>query len=295
MTQTQRLHRSDLDSLASVAVSAARRAGDFIHSWNREGLAVSEKEGGLSHASKVVTEVDLRSQTLILETLAPSIETFDLGLLAEEGADGGDRFSKDFFWCVDPLDGTLPFVEYGTGYSVSIALVSRAGVPHIGVVYDPSCEVLYTAIRGAGTLRNGAPLRVREHSAPSGRLTFFLDRSFTVHPRFDETCRALSAVASEFGCDGLSTVVERGAVLNACGVVETPPACYFKYPKPEPSGGSLWDFAATACIVAEAGGWVSDIFGNPLDLNRADSTFMNHRGVLYASDEQIAERVRAIF
>ena len=51
---------------------------------------------------------------------------------------------------------------------------------------------------------------------------------------------------------------------------------------------SLMAFAATACIVGEAGGWASDIHGQPLELNRQDSTFMNHQGVVYASNERIA-------
>ena len=81
--------------------------------------------------------------------------------------------------------------------------------------------------------------------------------------------------------------------MNACGVLTTPPACYFKQPKPS-GGGSLWDFAATACLFAEAGAIATDVHGGPLDLNRADSTFLNHRGVLFATDETLAHQLRTI-
>ena len=65
-------------------------------------------------------------------------------------------------------------------------------------------------------------------------------------------------------------------------------SCYVKLPKSEEGGGSIWDFAATACIVGEAGGWASNIHGQALELNRRESTFMNHQGVIYASNERIA-------
>ena len=80
-----------------------------------------------------------------------------------------------------------------------------------------------------------------------------------------------------------------GAVKNAWQVIESNQACYLKLPKKEDGGGSIWDFAATACIACETGTWVSDIHGQPLALNRRDSTFMNHKGVIFASNNTIAE------
>ena len=76
---------------------------------------------------------------------------------------------------------------------------------------------------------------------------------------------------------------------NACQVLDYAAACYIKLPRFEDGGGSIWDFAATACIASEAGAWASNIHGDLLDLNRRDSTFMNHQGVVFASSEQIGE------
>jgi len=83
--------------------------------------------------------------------------------------------------------------------------------------------------------------------------------------------------------------------MNAIWVLENAPACYFKFPKPENGGGSLWDFAATACIFREVGAIASDIYGAPLDLNRPDSTFMNHRGILFTADHESAQRIIDLF
>ena len=82
--------------------------------------------------------------------------------------------------------------------------------------------------------------------------------------------------------------------MNACWVLEHAPACYFKFPKPQEGGGSFWDYAATACLFHELGAVATDMHGNPLDLNRRDSTFMNHRGILFATSEEIAEKIRTL-
>ena len=54
-------------------------------------------------------------------------ERYDLALLTEELEDDGSRHVKDYFWCIDPIDGTLPFTQKKPGYGVSIALVARDG------------------------------------------------------------------------------------------------------------------------------------------------------------------------
>ncbi len=275
--------------LYDVATLAACQAGRLIANYGDEQVQIERKAGGDSLASQVVTEVDRLSQNLILEHLLPTCETYELGLLTEESEDDRSRLDKDYFWCIDPLDGTLPFVESTPGYSVSIALVSRQGVPVLGVVYDPVENTLYQGRRGKGARRNGEPWKLAPKASVVDRpLTFISDRSFEGDPRYEDTLKSLKEAAFELGCDGLTTILIGGAAMNACWTLEKAPACYFKFPKSKPGGGSLWDFAATACIVNEAGGVATDVSGKPLDLNRADSTFMNHRGVLFASDLRIA-------
>jgi len=210
----------------------------------------------------------------------------------EERDDDGGRLTADHFWCIDPLDGTLPFVEGTPGYSVSIALVRRDGTPLIGVVYDPVTATLLQAVRGGGVRRNGQPWEPTAADA-APELALFADRSSLQRADHPETVTALDEIAHDRGLSGVRVEATRGGVLNACAVLAHPPACYFKRPAPT-GGGSLWDFAATACIFAEAGAVATDIHGDPLDLNRDDSTAMNHRGVLYATDAALAGRLRAM-
>ena len=174
--------------------------------------------------------------------------------------------------------------------------MSRDGTPHIGVIYDPVELTLYHAVKGQGAFRNGKPWKLEPFSASTEQsFTFISDRSFEQHSLFSDVLVELKNMATEMGYKGFSTILHGGAAMNACWVLEKAPACYFKFPKPEDGGGSLWDYAATACLFLEAGAVASDIYGKSLDLNRPDSTFMNHRGVLFTNNHDMAGRVMGLY
>ena len=284
--RSQPLRQVDLKQLLEEAKSAARQAGDIIRSYSGEKLEILSKAGGDSEASQVLTEVDMRCESLILSLLGKSVEKYDLAVLSEEQEDDQLRLTKQAFWCVDPLDGTLAFTESRPGYAVSIALVANSGQPLIGVIYDPITNTLYSAIKGLGAYRNEHPWnpldKVRNHV-----LTLPCDRSLLKRRDFQNIRRSLESLSLELGLAGLKEQHHAGAVLNAMTALENPPACYFKPPKAQKGGGSLWDFAASACIYTEAGAYVSDFGGEALDLNQANSTFMNERGVIFSTDKDL--------
>lgn len=284
----------DLTYLSECAMAAATEAGTLIASYANKAVAVQHKQGGDSPASQVVTEVDLLSEKTILKALQPTCEQYDLALLTEESADDKTRLTKGYFWCVDPMDGTLSFVESVPGYSVSIALVSNAGTPVIGVVYDPVTHSLYSAVQGQGAQCNGEPWTLTTHVVNDRPLMHVCDRGMLQQAYYPKLSEAMQSLASKHGFAGLETLESNGAVLNACRVLETPPGCYFKFPKAQQGGGSLWDFAATAAIYSELGAVASDFYGQPLDLNRTDSTFMNHRGVIFATDSSLAKDIQGL-
>jgi fructose-1,6-bisphosphatase/inositol monophosphatase family enzyme len=263
--------------MAKVAMDAAAEAAMFIAA--RRPRAVEHKDGGDSPASQVVTEVDRASEVMVLESLASVREGF--GLLTEEREDDGSRLAAPAFWCIDPLDGTLAYVEGTPGPAVSIALVRRDGVPLIGVVHDVTGGNAYAAVRGGGLTVGGQRF---EAPAPRGGLQVFGDRSFDAVPRYREIATVLGATAVHVG---------RAAVTNALAALVHPPGVYFKLPRPGRGGGSLWDFAATACCLTEAGAVATTFDGQPLPLNRPDTTFLGDCGVLFASDASVAAKVRA--
>jgi len=290
-----------LEKLLKFATEAALKAGAFINNVDRSSLQVHNKQAGSSLSAQVVTQVDLDSQAIILEILQPTIEQYDLALLTEENACEEEvathtRFNKDYFWCIDPLDGTLPFIEGGDGFAVSIALVDMSGKPIIGVVHNPSTGDTYQAINAqpliSTVLKNSSPWQPERLKKNSHALRLYIDRSFQQDPRYPTVIKQLTALAGQQKL-ALQVIKTNGAVMNAIGVLENAPACYVKLPKPQLGGGSLWDFSATAAITqalsaqylassSQACCEVSDYQGAALDLNRSDSNYMNHKGVLYS-------------
>jgi len=280
---------NDLERICGAATSAALKAGNLISSYADKDLDVKNKGVGDTLASQVVTEVDVMAQELILEMLAKTTAMYDLGTLGEESPDNHERFEKDFFWAIDPIDGTLAFINKEEGYSTSIALVSKSGEPVIGVIFDPRTKILYHAIKGQGAYMSGRKWIVEEEeNAP---LAFINGKSFLEHPLKDATLKEMEFVGRKLGYNGVTEKYQGGAAMIACWVLENAPSCYLTYPKKVDGGGSIWDFAASACIFKEAGAWISDIQGNPLDLNRLDSTYMNHRGLVYATSEALANEI----
>lgn len=286
------LSDKDLFLLSQCAISAAYQAGQAIAQFRRRDVSISTKQGGSSWAAQVVTEVDHLSQAIIFKALLPTCDWFDLAVLSEESPDDGTRLHKPAFWCIDPLDGTLPFIESVPGYSVAIALVSRNGEPMIGVVYDPLTQTLYHAINGQGAWKNQQAIqpmvmpKLSEHS-----LIFLTDKSFAEDARYSETLAEIERIARELGYAGASLQLQGGAAMNACQVLDGTADCYFKFPKPQPGGGSVWDYAATACLFKEAGLPFGDAAARPLILNPEGSTFLNHCGVLYCRDQAIGKRM----
>ena len=299
-----KLTNDHLAELSQIAINAAKAAGQLIAHCSQEqkgAISVSYKSGVDNLAAQVITEVDLKCETLILSYLESTLDRFELALLSEESEDNRQRLSKDYFWCIDPLDGTLAFSRSQPGYSVSIALVSQEGIPQIGVVYDPASQTLYSAIRGGGAMRNGKAWKIGDSSNDNDAglnktnpLTVPCDHSFVARDDFEKIFERFETKARMLGYNDLVIEEGAGAVINAIKVIEQAPACYFKLPKPQPGGGSLWDFAATACIFNELGAFVSDANNQALDLNRKDSTFMNHRGVIYASNESLRDAALGI-
>lgn len=270
----------DLLRAAEVAKQAALAAGKLIGSYLDKDVPFEEKVGGSSRASQVVTQVDRDCEALIVERLKDISLEFDIALLTEETEDDGSRFEKDCFWCIDPIDGTLAFIEKRPGFAVSIALVAKDGSPLIGVIYDPMRKNLYQAIRCHGVYKNEVPWSLPK---PQDYLTYVTDHKLEHTPRREEIKVILDQKLKDIGLTEMRLVEGAGLVLNGIFVLENHPACMLKFPKKTEGAGSLWDYAATACFFAELGLPAESFEGEKLDLNGSQGTFMNHQGMYYAS------------
>jgi 3'(2'), 5'-bisphosphate nucleotidase/myo-inositol-1(or 4)-monophosphatase len=131
-------------------------------------------------------------------------------------------------------------------------------MPLIDFVCDPVERNLFYAVLGQGAFKNGRRMEipVPDHEE---RLLLRTDFSFRKHPLLEPTRAGRENIARQLGLSEADIRYRVGAVMNACGILESPNSCYFKYPRTGDSGGSLWDYAATACLFHEAGDVASDI------------------------------------
>ena len=92
-----------------------------------------------------LTEADLKSNEIIKDFLSKTQHA----ILSEEDRDDISRLDKKIIWIVDPLDGTLDFVNKTGEFTVMIALVKEKK-PVIGIIFWPIENILYVAQKGAG-------------------------------------------------------------------------------------------------------------------------------------------------
>jgi 3'-phosphoadenosine 5'-phosphosulfate (PAPS) 3'-phosphatase len=281
------LSKTELKELCKTATKAATEAGEYIQSKLDQHYTKSKKEGVNSLAAQVVTEVDIGAQEIILNHLQKSIQKYDLGLLTEEATDNHSRLKKAYFWCIDPMDGTLPFTEGRTGYAVSIALISKEGEPVIGVVYVPDKAECYSAVSGEGVFLNNTLIN-RANFKADNALHVFMDSSTKSQAYFNELTQYISNWANKEKFSTIQYYDGYGAVCNALAVMQSNAGFYFKLAKKQQGGGSIWDFAATSLFFEELNLNVSDNFGKPLHLNNPDTTFMNDSGILYTTDKNLS-------
>src|SRR6185295_19672433 len=151
----------------------------------------------------------------------------------------------------DPIDGTTNFAHGLPIFCASLAL-EIDGTAEVGAVYDPNRRELFTAERGGGAYLNGAPLRV---SGASRLVDAMLVTGFPydVHMRVEEIVGLFAAFV------GQARAVRRlgSAAIDLCYVAAGRLDGFWE------SDLKAWDIAGGALIVAEAGGRITTMAGDP--------------------------------
>ncbi|BDD04809.1 inositol monophosphatase family protein [Aureibacter tunicatorum] len=262
----------DLSELNKIAIIAAEKASHIIQQ-NFGKIKVSHKASGSSEASQIVTEADLESEKIIIDTLKESIEFYNLGLLAEESTDNNSRFTKDYFWCIDPLDGTMQYSQGKSGYSISIALVERNGNPVLGVIKDPYFDKLYTY---------NTPIQSSSKEHESNTVTIITDNSFFKSSFSDRFKEAVKKSKHEIIMQNIG-----GAVLSAMHVLNTPNSIFVKFPKEETGGGCIWDYAASVFLFNKNNISPVNFDDLPIHLNPSESLYYNEKGVIFSNSYKL--------
>ena len=231
-----------LNDYADHAAQMARDAGEILR--DRFGQPHDVRFKG---AIDLVTEADQAAEDLIADRLRALCPEHDL--LCEEGSVGA-TVGAAFRWVVDPLDGTTNFAHGLPTFAVSIAL-EDAGIPVVGVVYDPMRDELFVARRGGGATLNGAPIHV---SSVDRLISSILVTGFS----YNFELRAQQAEVWRDFLTRVQAIRQTGsAALNLCYIAASRLDGYWE------RGISPWDVAAGAVIVTEAGGTVTNMRGGP--------------------------------
>lgn len=244
-----------LKDLLFAAILASLKAGEEILKVYDSDFAVEKKDD-----RSPLTLADKNAHLIICETL----KGLKIPILSEEGKEMpySERSGWDYFWMVDPLDGTKEFVKRNGEFTVNIALIHKQRAI-LGVIYVPVTKMLYFAAEGIGSFRLGMNEKlgnnldqILTHSAklplPNSSKTFKVVAS-----------RSHLSEETQMFIDGLKTVhqdvdfVSSGSSIKLCLVAE---GSANVYPRFAPT--MEWDTAAGQAICEIAGKSVIDYTTN---------------------------------
>ena len=242
----------------TTAIEAVVRAGDMQMAQFGGDFRI-DKKGTID----LVTEVDVAVERMFRALIAERFP--DHAILAEEMG-GAAAAPAGPCWVFDPIDGTTNFA-HGLPIFCSSLAFEIDGVAEVAAIYDPTRKELFTAERGGGAFLNGKPLRV---SSASRLVDAMLVTGFPydIHSRVEEIVGLFAAFV------GQVRAVRRlgSAAIDLCYVAAGRLDGFWEVDlKP-------WDIAGGALIVAEAGGKITNMAGQP---------FTSRGGHVLATNQQL--------
>ncbi len=244
---------TDLLKAARAAELAAYAAGTHLQASRSRlsEIVITHKAPG-----DVVSAIDHEARTLIRDVVKRHFP--DHGFV---GAGGGDDTgllaSGRPVWVVDPLDGTANYLRGYPQYAVAIALV-EAGEPQVGVIYDPSRNEFFGAIRGHGAVLNGEPISCAKPRPAIEALAATVFPKPT-SPRMPVYMTELGRVLRAFSGVRRSGSMALELAYLAAGRIDA----FWEHDM------GAWDCAAGAVLLREAGALIHSRDGLPILASRS--------------------------
>ena len=215
-----------------TALAAARAAGAKLRAAVGDDHTVNE-----ASAHDIKLQMDVDCQNLITEhLLAAHPETSVFG--EEGGVPLGDT---EFQWIVDPIDGTVNFF-FGFPHFCTTLALQQNGQTILGVTYDPIRDEMFHAERGQGAFRNGKRIRV----SPRARL-----EDCIVSTGFAKSKDYVTSGMERFTHLAMNALKVR---MNGCAALDLAYVACGRLDAYVEQGIRLWDIAAGALLIEEAGG-----------------------------------------
>ncbi len=251
------------DKELEFAQNLALEAGKVMLEWFKKGTTKEWK-----HDTTPVTEADIAINRMVIERIAASFPADNVLGEEESAHNGGFRT-----WVCDPIDGTVPFA-HGLPISTFVIALVIDGAPVLGVVYDPFLDRLFYAVAGHGAFVNTTPIRVS-----SGALK---------NSVVDATGFSLKGNMVGRDPNFIYELHNRGCIVTTAwsSVITSMLVANGQYAAILTSSPYPHDGATSKIIVEEAGGKVTDLFGNDQRYDQPTKGFVASNGVVH--DELLA-------
>ena len=209
----------------NLMIKASEKASKILI---RDFGEVEKLQVSLKGPNNFVTNADRKVEKIIIEELEKSKKNFSI--LTEESGFIKNK-DKDNFWIVDPIDGTTNFLNGVPHFCISIALLFEKEII-AGVIYDPIKDEIFYAEKNGGSFLNNKSIRVSKKNDISSCL---YGVNFRKNLPENLIIRNTGSAALDLA-------------YVSCGRFD---GCFQK-------NVNLWDIAAGAVLIKEAGGIVDN-------------------------------------
>ena len=223
------LKEISLDEIKNIALEA----GDAIMEIYKKDFKIEYKDD-----KSPLTEADLKANEIICTKLQKLYPTIPIMSEENKQVEYEVRKNWEYYWCIDPIDGTKEFIKKNDEFTVNIALIYK-NTPVLGVVYAPAIKEMYSAKKDCGAFKNTQKLPLTINTKQEDLMRVVASKSHLS----DETQEFIDSLESKS-----IKQVSKGSSLKLCMVAEGEADIY---PRLAPT--MEWDTAAAHAIVLESG------------------------------------------
>lgn len=236
-------------------------AGEKIRETIDEPLYVDIK----SDPKDLVTQMDKNTEKYFVEKIVAVFP--DHKLLSEEGFGHDVQSLEGTVWIVDPIDGTMNFVNQKRNFAISIGIY-HDGIGEIGLIYNVMEDVLYTVQRGKGAYKNDKVIpRLEKEKKLEESIVGLNNYWACVNPKVNEKKIQDLVIKARgtrsYGSAALEFAYVAEGIIDAYLTMSLSP----------------WDFAAGVILVNEVGGTTTTVTGDSLNMLENNSVLSCHPNI----------------
>ena len=235
--------KSSLPELGKI-IDGMVKAGEKVLEVYETDFSTEKKDD-----DSPITQADIESNKILKEVLGET----GITILSEEDVDDKKRLSEDKIWIIDPLDGTTDFVNKTGEFTIMVGLVEKQKSV-LGLIYWPIKKKMYLAESGKGAFCHDEEWEKIEVTMMSELQN--CQALVSRHHLSEKEKKLLDEME-------ISVVTSIGSSLKVTEIASGDAEIYLT----TTNKMKQWDTCASNCIIAEAGGKMTDMFGNELLYN----------------------------